>query len=263
MLIHRPLSWGITTPPIGAQIQYGNPMASGLISAWLMNENGGANFRSSIDQSLATAIGSPTWSRGQVAFVQGISHAASAKVVTLGSGPFSVFCLFTFGSGGSYSRILETLYTDGFYLGLNSAANAYSFIVREVAAVGASGGTLTANKRYALLGTFDGTNVRLYVDGILAGGPYAPTLASAVDRVLYFARYSLASSNGITGNIGPVYIWNRQLSGSEAELLAFSPYALVTPPSPTIRIFQPSVAVAFQPAWAGSSNQVISGGYSH
>jgi len=79
------------------------------------------------------------------------------------------------GSQGAYSRIAETQYNTGLYLGVNASGTQYKWIVNNGAgakgtcgqAFGcAEGGTITAGW-HLVTGTYDGTTGRLYVDGTL------------------------------------------------------------------------------------------------
>lgn len=51
-------------PPVGARIQYGHPLARGLVGCWLFNEAGGASLTNLVPASPAGAITGATWRGG-------------------------------------------------------------------------------------------------------------------------------------------------------------------------------------------------------
>ena len=85
-----------------------------------------------------------------------------------------------------YERIMENGYGTGFYLGTNSAASSYTFIVSGNFSL--TGGVRTNGQWSQLIGVYDGTNAYLYQDGVLVGGPIAmnnPFIGSHVIGIGY------------------------------------------------------------------------------
>jgi hypothetical protein len=95
--------------------------------------------------------------------------------------------------------------------------------------------TLYADSYYTVMGVYDGTDLRLYVNGVLDGSPVAHT-TGIYNSVANFCLG--ANDNGIgsfmDGDMDMVAVWNRALSSDEA--LAFhllgSDFQVISPPSP-------------------------------
>jgi hypothetical protein len=119
---------------------------------------------------------------------------------------------------GDYNRIIETRYNDGFYLGTDTSGTKFQFIYN-----GSGGGfgnlisdsVFSPNTWYHVVGTYDGTYGRLYVNGIKNGSDTAFTYAGVVSRQAYIGRYSNTATNWWTGSIDDVRIYNRTLTATE------------------------------------------------
>jgi hypothetical protein len=77
--------------------------------------------------------------------------------------------------------------------------------------------TLAANKWYHLVGVYDGSQIRLYINTELKGTPksLSGSVASTTD-LLFIGKYGTAFFKGI---IDEVFIWNRALSESEIQTI--------------------------------------------
>jgi hypothetical protein len=85
----------------------------------------------------------------------------------------------------------------------------------------------TAGRLYHLVGTYDGEEVRLYVDGELGHSAPASGPIAEYGKDLYIARFSNLEREGVDflpGTIEEVTIWDRALSADEvSELFAAGP----------------------------------------
>lgn len=89
-----------------------------------------------------------------------------------------------------YRRILETKYSSGFYLGLNSNGDKYQWIVNDISAGfgNVSGGTVSIGTRQYVFATYDGSVGKLYVDGnLVATGTF--TAPGTTSFPLYIGKY--------------------------------------------------------------------------
>src|SRR3989344_1315771 len=78
--------------------------------------------------------------------------------------------------------------------------------------------TLATNRWYYLVGTYDGTVIRIYVDGRLDGSQNAVSTGTAdANAVLFGARSD--GQDTLTGSLDEVRIYNRALTSSEVERL--------------------------------------------
>lgn len=171
---------------------------------------------------------------------------------------FSVLAIATpYGAQAGYDRIVETGFATGWFLGVNSAGTAFQWIVNNnVAPYGScSGGTVTSLVTAVVLGTFDGTTGKLYVNGALVNSatftaPAAPSLGTTIGR-------AQGSSSGYwSGNVGLFARWDRCLTGAEARSLGVNPWQIFTRRENNVYAF-PVAAGSFKPAWARPRSGMI------
>jgi hypothetical protein len=94
------------------------------------------------------------------------------------------------------------------------------FVFNGTTYVSASYGTsLVAGTVYHLCGTYDGANVRLYVNGILRGGPTAQTGTTPSYGTNYFGVHQNTTSNPFVGTLYELRWYSRALSASEVWAL--------------------------------------------
>lgn len=155
---------------------------STLKGAWLNKAVVGGKDLSSNNEDCST-ITDIVWDD-----VGGIFNGSSSKAIT---GSFSIGAAATISvwvnvtNTGAYDRILDTPYTTRYFLGLGSAGTTYSFITKND--FGCDAGTVETGTWQYVVGTYDGTNQRLYVDGDLVDtdAASAPTPAAAVGWIGY------------------------------------------------------------------------------
>jgi len=108
----------------------------------------------------------------------------------------------------------------GFELLINDDNDYPDFIINNVQAVD-TGFKLNNNRWYHLTGVYDGTNVFLYVDGILIDSSGPVTMSSSINDDLIIGRRDAGNSDPATlnGKIDEVRIYNRALSADEVRRL--------------------------------------------
>jgi hypothetical protein len=97
---------------------------------------------------------------------------------------------------------------------MNNTASVYKFDLGLFGADVFSSAQFTANTTYHVVGTFDGTNARLYVNASLAGGPTAATVSLATN----FASIGSDGSSPVEfypGTIDEVAVYNYALSSTQ------------------------------------------------
>ncbi len=129
---------------------------------------------------------------------------------------------------GGYTRILETDFAKGVYLGLDSSMTKYQFIVNNASVGTCSGGTVSTgtwpNQAWQMAtGVYDGASGYLYVNGLQVAGPCtfaSPGTTSLPMKIgyCYIAGYCSPTSGAWDGQIGAVRIYGRVLT--VAEILA-------------------------------------------
>lgn len=124
-----------------------------------------------------------------------------------------------------YTRILDTAYDTGFYLGSNSGTQ-YAFIVNNSSLEGCIGGQQVTGQRDFVVGTFDGTNRVLYVNGIQVAS--ASATAPTVPSYLYVGY--TPGSYVWEGNIDTVGIFQGALAASTIRETYQDPWRIFEAP---------------------------------
>jgi hypothetical protein len=120
---------------------------------------------------------------------------------------------------GAYRRIVETSYATGFFLGIDGTGTAYKLSVKSPAAPYGSvnGGAVVAGRWQLVVGTYDGANGTLYVDGAaVASGAFAQP--GTVTLPVNIGAY-LGGGASWKGRIDEVLIFDRALSALEVQSL--------------------------------------------
>lgn len=122
----------------------------------------------------------------------------------------------------------------GLYTGANGGLEFYvSRNAGRVFADSADAGVNVWDGRWHLaVGTFDGTTVRLYVDGVAVGAgtvyPGGLQYIQPDSNDFFIGNYPGCEGREFTGTIDDVMVWNRALRASEAASLVTSPELLVS-----------------------------------
>ena len=93
--------------------------------------------------------------------------------------------------------------------------------------VSAYGGLVEANKWYHIVGTFDGTNLRVYLNGFEVGVKYWPYPMQNVTPATYIG-YEPVNGRYFNGTIDEVRIYNRALNASEVSYSSWNMMPLNT-----------------------------------
>ena len=121
-------------------------------------------------------------------------------------------------NGASASGIMGKWFPSNWgFLFFTNAATLTFYISNVYPATASVSHTFTANGWYHLVGTDDGTTIRLYIDGVQVGS--TSSLGSIVDtgRELEIGRYNDSANNTYNDSIAQPRIYNRALSAEEIE----------------------------------------------
>ena len=83
--------------------------------------------------------------------------------------------------------------------------------------------TLNDGKWHLITASWDGSNVRLYVDGSLEGSSAVTGTLNNSESNMYIGAYS-DNDNYLNGNLANVAIWNRALTSDEINSVMWKPY---------------------------------------
>lgn len=235
--------WGQTKPPVGTQIDLGDPINNQLVGYWLLNEGGGLRaFDYSGRNNTGTLTNGPIYKPGKfnapclsfdgvddfVRFAFSVNFSSitlaawvNTKSATIqeivnadGIDNFSNrFWQFRVNSTGVFDTIL-----------FNSAGTAFT---------ASSVATVNNGKFRFLVGTMDSSgNMKNYIDGKLDG---TQTLTGSLKNGTEHPRIGggggqTGGSTYFLGKIDDVRIYNRALSASEIMRLYTEPFAGLSTP---------------------------------
>jgi prepilin-type N-terminal cleavage/methylation domain-containing protein len=208
--------------------------SSGLVGYWKFDEGSGTNAaESSGGGNGATLFDSPTWTTGKVGSgaltFDASSWQSTYTANTSTTQPTTAVSLAFWMKAGTTNGIQHVIAAD---TNADSLTHGYGAWLQnnyfEFYAVTYSGGGLmisysdTTNWHH-VVGTFDGSNVRLYLDGVLNGstpiaGPIDYTGAT-YGFTLGAAQHSAHTIYYYTGSLDDVRVYNRALSAAEVAAL--------------------------------------------
>jgi len=82
---------------------------------------------------------------------------------------------------------------------------------------------------FFVVGTYDGTTAKLYIDGSLASSSAtSQTISTTTDATIGRQTISFADSRYMNGNLANVAIWNRALSSDEINSVMWKPVQALT-----------------------------------
>lgn len=142
------------------------------------------------------------------------SRAASAVNYAFPT-TFSIECWWQVSSVvGNVALVSAWSSSAGAMLWLATSTGAISLYTNGTAL--ASGFTPGVGQKCHVLGTYDGTNSRIYINGALVAGPTASPNPTASGSVLLFGDYNGSGISGFAGRLDEVAIYNRALTAAEA-----------------------------------------------
>jgi hypothetical protein len=230
-------------PPLGAQIAWGDPLARGLVGAWLMNEGGGVPV--DLVTNTRSTVTAATWAAGMTGpgmIVNGatdiINTNAQSHIGANGAGSYALRFMPGFSPTDSASHFMagaanvgETIelvfrkYSDN-----NIYAGWFNGTESRVA-LAATAANMTQNVWQDYVLTWSQSGSILYRNGVSIGS----TVTAAKNADISIAWSWLAELNQIGGSsiagskIEWGYLWSRALTPAEVQRLYVNPYALVAP----------------------------------
>lgn len=254
-----PKRW-LNRPPIGAQVNFGHPLAKGLIGCWLLNEGAGSTTGDLVSHGLATIQAASTpWRTSQLGTTLFVTETPAhnwakqtARAVVF---PFSLVVIHTINGLTNLNTCSPFAHGDGAtntngwdmnYTPANPAVLQYN-------AFGA-GNVTFSNLSISVADTYYFSALTLDKNsGTVTGylGKLGQTLTSQTGTSAAMGtaatEYEIGNFNEVQqwdGDIATIYYWNRLLSAGELNWLNIEPWALVRPMSPVIRQNKQKTAAA-------------------
>lgn len=257
-MIFPPKRW-TTKPPLGVQLQSGNSLSSGLVAAYLLNEGGGLSIVDSV-RGQKGALTNASWRPGT------LSVGTSTAYAKINSVPVSAYPLSfavraklnnltaIANSDRVLGAIVNTAGLNEFWFGYFSATGA-SYSLRAVAQQAGVSSQFTAtaiadtNIHSIVVVFVTSVNFVIYLDGkllagSLVGAPSTPT--TLTDTYIGGFLFNTSTAYGaFDGEIEYMYVYNRSLMQSEAQLLHSNPYLILQSQSPQRLFLSATVQVPF------------------
>jgi glucose/arabinose dehydrogenase len=205
-------------------------MADSPVAYWRLGEASGATAVDSRGNSSGTYVASPTLavagaitgdSDTAVTFngsTQKVTVADSTPFRAVGAASFSVEVWFKHTPGAGFQLLATSLsgVDDGW--AMYSQADVFGWGRQPTSGADAyadHAGAVSAGIWHHAVGTFDGTNLRLYLDGALAAGPTASGGSLPSDSAFMIASETVATgTNWFNGTLDEVAFYNYALSAT-------------------------------------------------
>ena len=244
-----PGTYGTIKPPLGARLNLSNPLSRGLIGVWPLNEGTG---RKAADGSLTNSQGllNPLTFWSATPYGPGLNCAnlptnRSAAYINLpldaGTSPLlnptaqvtaRVLCYYTINVENKLISREDGSGNGPYTISNQGAGGSLAFSVQKAGAVvrAGSGGSPSVNAWHDIVGTYDGANLRLYVDGVLWGVTALTGALASVSTNTVVGNGSYYAAYPFQGILAAAWLYNRALSAAEVSYLYTNPFAMVAPP---------------------------------
>jgi hypothetical protein len=224
-------------PPIGSTINYNNPIVHGLIACYPFNEQMGNIVSDLVSSRNLSLFNGPTWSSvngGGLTFDGSNDYSENTRIfIPFNSLTFSIWVYKTVAFESAYKKIfaIGDNTNVSIYMSQGSGPQIYFGIGTTLGQNGPSfSGTLAANTWHHLVGTWNGSVVRLYINGKLIGttnfaGTWPGGYRNSPLRVgwAYGGEY-------FNGTIRDFLIFDRALDITEIQSLYTNPTSIYNEP---------------------------------
>ena len=228
----------------GAQLNRTDPLARELVGAWLFNEGtGGSVYDVSGNGNTGTLTGmdpATDWvggDRGWALDFDGASDYVSLPAAVLdpceSANAFSIAArVYNRNLAADGTVVGQWGTTDQFMLWMDTGTDGYALIISGSTRCGEDVASAIANTWQHVVGTWDGTTARVYVDGVLVAFSVGPrTMPGSNEPIGVGSDDGDTASRSFDGLIGSVMLWSRALSAGDIGRLAADPYRLWRPSS--------------------------------
>jgi hypothetical protein len=211
-------------PIVARKVKLQRRKAESTLALWLpFNEGGGSIAYDRSRYRLNGMIYNATWATGFTA--NALSFNGSTGRVDVGSvldfagkSPFSLMAWVYPTAIAPNARMIVNKYgNDGWLLGIDSIAQAeLGRFVGGTADFHISNATFSLNSWAHVAGTYDGSKLRVYLNGVLAPNPVSDTRTKSTNsNPLRIGMRSDASTSQFQGKIERVRVYSRALSSNE------------------------------------------------
>lgn len=258
-------------PPAGIGVDWTDPINKDLKGCWVLNEASGTIARDLSGNNNTATLGSlATWGAGGASqAVTFVGTQNNNNMITVGNsnsinivGNISLVvwvypkisnafqCLFSRsnGTGGNrqYAVFLSSAGVTKIYLDFANGGQGDQVVTPNWA----------TNKWNCIAVTADGTNIRIYVNGILAATKVSALLPTSQTYSLYLGQEN-SSSFALNGLLDIPRVFGRVLTAAEVARLYYEPFAGILTPRRRPWIGAAAVGGSFNPGWASGATKTI------
>lgn len=228
---------GIRKPPLGLLPHSDHPHRKGLAGQWLMNEGSGLHLNDHSKNGNIGIINGATWVPGNcesaLNFNGSSDYVEIQNTLLLNPNLITIIAWIKGAATSSDDQICSKDQTSG---GTNrvwqfrkNSSEKLEFIIFDTEGDNASevGSTTIADSEWhQVVGTWDGTTIRVYVDGKedAAGTSYAGSLQQGKTNSVFIGKAQTADPGYFCGYIDQVSIYNYALSDSMIQQLYRNPF---------------------------------------
>lgn len=254
MILINPKRW-IKKPSTGVQVNFGHPLASGLVGCFPLNEAGGVKVTNIVSNYQYGFTGTPTWQNSQGGI--GLNTASNSTYVfgtaepllrqtTAVSVLWRGYLVGTSAANTEYAGVLYNSAVTSPFVGYDVRADGSQLIAgawndgsfHSDAGSTAISAFSTYNEHNFVFTLDTANNTQLiYSDNAKVEGSGSFGAGSITyDTTAPFVIGYSGGNNSQAVNLA-VYVWNRQISKDQISWLYQEPYAFFTPQSPKLRSF--------------------------
>ena len=219
-------------PPLGVPINWGDPLARGLVGCWLMNEGGGNRVNDlSGNGNVGTFSGDVSWSPAK--FGNGVYFAGDTDYISIGDKAtlenltqvtLLAWCNPTNVTGQKCLIDKASKYHLELY---NTQARIRTWANSADVIVVSDNLVIAIGVWSCVVGTYDGANNKIYVNGIFYNsGAQTGTITGSTAPVAIGAYSTTPSVLEFPGIMDHVMMWNRALTATEVQQLYMTPFRM-------------------------------------
>lgn len=221
----------ITKPPMGVPVDLTNTLARGLVGYWAMQEGQGTQVQDIIGNNNALFKSGPLWIPGKFSGPAISLNGSSDYLQATTNSRFKPTAAITYCGWFYIKSIASSLRlidcedvggTVGFLLSQGVVSGLLCRIGGTVSAL--SAGTIIANTWTHIGATYDGANMRLYINGaVVDTTAKTGAINYSGSSDLFIGRTAGSSSNFHNGLVDDVRVYNRALTTAEMVQLTQAP----------------------------------------
>jgi len=227
-----------TQPPLGTPLNISHPLSQGLVGCWLLNEGGGQIAVDSVNLSNpGTLTNGPRFAvaqRGQCVALDGSNDYISVNNTSSAlnfAGPITLSAWVYPQISNAYQGVIVKATgvnnrQYAFYLSQLGTGNIYVAFAGSNIGDQAVSPAWTVNAWNHIVVTADGSNIKIYINGVLASTLGNANVSATASGNVVFGMDVPNNQFPLNGYMGPVFIYNRAISASEVRQLYANSYQM-------------------------------------